>query len=52
MDGIKVPACVQRAEVRPEVTILVAVLWVLSEGEYANVTGAHQVDPDGLEAVV
>ena len=52
MDTVKVPACVQRAEVRPEVSLLVAVLWVLSESKYTNVARAHQVDPDGLEAVV
>lgn len=52
VDAVKVSACVQRAEVGPEVAVLIAVLWVLSEGEYADVSGAHQVDPDGLEAVV
>lgn len=52
VDGVKVPARVQRAEVGPEVSVLVAVLWVLAEGEYANVRGAHQVDSDGLETVI
>lgn len=52
VDAVKVPACVQRAEVGPEVTVLVAVFWVLSESEYANVASAHQIDPDSLEAVV
>lgn len=52
VDGIKVSACVQGAEVGPEVTVLVAVLWVLSEGEDSNVGCAHEVDPDGFEAVV
>lgn len=52
VDAVKVSACVQRAEVGPEVTVLVTVFRVLSEGEYTNVAGAHQVDPDSLEAVV
>lgn len=52
VDTVKVSACVERAEVGPEVALLVSVLWVLSEGEYADVSGAHQVDADGLEAVV
>lgn len=41
VDGVKVPACVQRAEVWPEVFFLVAILWVLPEGKDANITGAH-----------
>lgn len=52
VDSVKVPASVQCAEVGPEVTLLVAILWVLSEGKYANVSGAHQVDSDSFEAVV
>lgn len=52
VDAVKVSASVQCAEVGPEVTLLVAILWVLSEGKYANVSGAHQVDSDSFEAVV
>lgn len=52
VDGIKVSASMQRAEVWPVVTILEPIFRVLSKGEDANICCAHQVDPDGLEAVV
>lgn len=52
VDGIEVAARVQRTEVGPEVALLVTVLGVLAEREDANVGRAHEVDADGLDAVV
>lgn len=52
VDGIEIPAGVQCAEVWPEVTRLVAVLWIFAEREDANVTRAHKVDTDSLKTVV
>lgn len=52
VNGIEVPARVQRAEVRPEVILLVPVLRILAECEDANIRRAHEVDTDGLDAVV
>lgn len=49
---IEVPAGMQRAEIRPEVAFLVPVFWIFTEGEDANVRCAHEVDANGLEAVI
>lgn len=52
VDGVKVPARMQRAEVGPEVALLIPVLGILAEGEDANVRRAHEIDTDGLDAVI
>lgn len=52
VDIVEVPAGVKCTKVGPEVTRLVAVLGVFTEGEDANVSRAHEVDADSLKAVV
>jgi len=49
---LKIPASMQRAEVRPEVVVGVPVLGICAECEDAYVALAHEVHPQRLDTMV
>ena len=52
-DGLEVPAYVLRLKVGPvALDALVDQFWKVMEGEDANVALAHEIEPEGFDAVI